>query len=80
MTVSAPDFDPELSGHSAIEVEGICHAVVSEYPADGDPQKVTECGDHVVNDPFEKDAREAFIGEAEMCSDCWPESVFSESP
>lgn len=36
MTVEVPDFDPELTGHSAVvisqEGSSVCHALVSRYP------------------------------------------------
>lgn len=30
MTVNAPDFDPTLNGHAAVEIENVVHAVVSK--------------------------------------------------
>jgi hypothetical protein len=35
MTVTPPDFDPEMTGHSAVLLDGTIHALVSKYDEDG---------------------------------------------
>jgi hypothetical protein len=47
MTIEAPDFDPELTGYSAVvlsqENSSVCHALISEYPQEKF-ERQTECG------------------------------------
>lgn len=82
MTINPPDFDPDLTGHSAVvlerEVNPVCHALVSAYP-DGEHEQQTECGIEVPSQIKLTDKaalRQEFIDDnCEMCSDCWPESV-----
>lgn len=83
MTIEEPDFDPELTGHSAVvlsqESSSVCHALISEYPQ-GEYERQTECG---IELPDEGELgtdrigpREEFIDTtSEMCPDCWPSSV-----
>lgn len=83
MTIEPPDFDSDLSGHSAVVLDGedspVCHALVSAYP-DGELEQQTECGNSVPSRlEFETDRigpRQEFIdSNAEMCPTCWPASV-----
>lgn len=76
MTVTAPDFDERLHGYSSVEVDGVCHALTTEY-IDGDPTNATECGIDVEEDFIQlaTGPREEFLGESEMCPDCWPSGV-----
>jgi hypothetical protein len=84
MTIEAPDFDPELTGYSAVVINRedgpICHALVSRYPQ-GEPEQQTECGIKVPQksrlDTDNIAPRKEFIeeGEPRMCLDCWPSSV-----
>ncbi|WP_143117709.1 hypothetical protein [Halomicrobium zhouii] len=77
MVISAPGFDRDLSGHSAVELErapGICHAVVSEFNEDGEQQDETECGvpteDDEIRPKLKFDDKEI-----EYCEECWPPTV-----
>jgi hypothetical protein len=78
MTVESPEWDSNLSGHSAIELTErqieICHAVIGSFENDGTPTSVTECG----LDVQEKDIlpREEFVeSNSIMCRECWPDEV-----
>lgn len=83
MTINAPDFDPDLTGHSAVVLEREdnteCHALVPAYP-DGEHEQQTECGIEVPSRIKLTDKaapRQEFIdGDSEMCTDCWPSLVF----
>lgn len=77
MTVDPPDYDPELKGHTAVAIEGECHATTADF-VDGEPKDVTECGlvvdEHL--DDFDVTTRGRLVEEgAEMCRECWPEEV-----
>jgi len=83
MTIEAPDFDPDLSGHSAVVLDGedgpVCHALVSAYP-DGEPEQQTECGIGVPSriklDTDRAAPRQEFTDDdADMCPACWPSSA-----
>jgi hypothetical protein len=84
MTVEVPDFDPELTGHSAVvisqEGNSVCHALVSKYPQ-GEYEQQTECGiknpEKSKLDTDEVAPREKFIYQdgPKMCLNCWPSSV-----
>lgn len=79
--MEAPDFDPELAGHTAVVLEDgddeSCHAVVSEYP-DGERVRITECGLEIDRKPWKLDERGSYVdGEAHMCPECWPEEILS---
>lgn len=84
MTVEVPDFDPELTGHSAVvisqEGSSVCHALVSRYPQ-GELEQQTECGIKVPQksrlDTDDIAPRKKFTGEdgPMMCLDCWPSSA-----
>jgi hypothetical protein len=83
MTIEAPDFDPELTGYSAVVLKredgSMCHALVSRYPQ-GELEQQTECGIKVPQKSrLDTDGiapREEFIDDGpEMCLDCWPTSV-----
>lgn len=84
MTIEAPDFDPELTGYSAVvlnrEDGPICHALVSRYPQ-GEPEQQTECGIKVPQksrlDTDNIAPRKEFAEEGgpRMCLNCWPSSV-----
>jgi len=51
MTVNAPDFDPTLNGHAAVEIENVIHAVVSKYDEQGHKGQFTECGTRLEDFP-----------------------------
>jgi len=78
MTVDVPDFDEDLSGYSAIEIEEdgttVCHATITDY-VDGEEIQTTECRaariEIIDTMPRKK-------SDAKMCEDCWPESVIDE--
>lgn len=77
MTVNTPEFDEQLEGHSAVVLEGICHAVVSSYEGDGSGDKITECGESDF-EPIETNARKNLTKRSdEICPDCWPEHIWS---
>lgn len=72
MTVTAPEFDPDLEGHTAIELDGVGHAAVT-FPDIGD---ATECGIPLDRgDVQDVELREDLDEDLEWCGDCWPESV-----
>lgn len=78
MTVSAPEFDPELTGHSAIVFGEVCHAVVTSY-GESTPENVTECGLSVDNQG-DIEPRLAFDSDDYvMCPNCWPEHIVSDA-
>jgi len=78
MTVNAPDFDPNLSGHSAVNLKQkdseVCHAVVTKYTSDGEPIQQTECG-QTLSEATPAPREEFDSSEYEICSKCWPKSV-----
>lgn len=76
MTVTAPDFDEELHGHSSVKVDGTCHALTTDYSG-GDPTNATECGIDVEENfiRLETGPREEFLQEGQMCADCWPSEI-----
>lgn len=78
MTLEAPEFDPDLSGHSAIVLmrDGtpVCHAVVGTFRNDGTPTQATECGLPLYGK--EPEARKwAQTPETVPCAECWPPAV-----
>lgn len=72
MTVDAPDFDPELEGHAAIEIGELVHAVVTAY-GEGGEQQVTDCGRAIRNE-IDIQPRSEWDGD-EMCPKCWPAPI-----
>jgi len=82
MTVEPPEFDSNLSGHSAVLVDGLCHAVVSGITDAGNPSDFTECG-FEIRDNWRWSREKEFGPRAEfshrrMCNECWPEIVCDE--
>jgi len=80
MVISAPEFDEDLSGHSAVELDedpGVCHAAVSEYTGSGQ-QHVTECGSPV-NSKTILPRAEFDDDDVEYCSECWPADIVDTS-
>lgn len=80
MTTKIPDWDSDLSGHSAVvldqEDKPICHAAISAYDDNGQFYR-TECGKPIQGE--EQRPRESFTSPRyEMCLDCWPESIIDE--
>ena len=77
MTIDPPEWDPDLSGHSSVnldtEEESICHAIVSDYN-DEEQYFRTECGRPIEGGKQAPRSRfdEAAYG---MCLICWPESI-----
>lgn len=76
MTVSGPDFDEELYGYSSVKVDGICHALTTDY-SNGDPTNTTECGIDVEENfiQLETGPREEFLQGSQMCTECWPGEI-----
>ena len=78
MTVDAPGWDSDLSGHSAVVLEleddPICHAVITDYLEGGEQVEKTECG-QLIRDS-DPQPREAFeTPKYMMCERCWPDTV-----
>jgi hypothetical protein len=78
MTVEAPEFDPELLGHSAIVLmrDGtpVCHAVVGTFRSDGTPTNATECG-LSLHGKFPSAREDVQTPETALCHECWPSEV-----
>jgi hypothetical protein len=74
VTIEIPEFDPNLTGHSAVLFEDergeVCHAVETEYTGEGSRQ-VTVCGIEIDDEVVEPRQifREAGV---RMCGECWP--------
>lgn len=80
MTVIPPDFDKEMHGHSAVKIEGACHAMVSDYST-GEQRDATECGILLSSHQSNLDLGSRIDFQEEnvpMCSDCWPAEVIGE--
>jgi len=78
MTVTAPEFDEELHGHSAVQVDDVCHASVTIYDAEG-PKDATECGLALSTHHSKLDTgtRKDYVNEGtRMCRECWPSSIY----
>jgi len=77
MTVSPPDFDPDLLGFASIIKDGQCHALVSDYDDDGEYIRITECEIEISDSEVaNSQARSEFIDEdVEWCAECWPRDV-----
>ena len=77
MTVSIPEFDEQLHGHSAVQLDGVCHAIVSDY--DGEfREDATECGLNLSTHRSRLDTgtRKDFVDEgSRMCRECWPSDI-----
>jgi NAD(P)H-flavin reductase len=79
--IEVPEWDPNLTGHSAVLFEGergeVCHAVVTEYTDEGQRQ-VTVCGIEIDGQVVEsRDTfREAGV---RMCGECWPLEELEEN-
>jgi len=78
MTVNAPDFDPTLNGHAAVEIENVLHAVVSKYDEQGHKGQFTECGTRLEDFPDGETIR-GDRKEMEHCNDCWPKLVVNDT-
>jgi len=76
VTINTNDYDPDLTGHASVVIDGVCHAVISEYNADATDRDFTECGLKIPqNKLLDIQPRKDFFDCAKMCLKCWPESV-----
>ncbi len=78
MTVTPAEVDPEMHGHTAVNLDGTCHAKVSDY-SDGERSDATECGIRLSENLTRYDigAREQFAEDGiQMCRECWPSSIY----
>ncbi|WP_254831573.1 hypothetical protein [Haloglomus salinum] len=78
MTVTAPEFDPELNGYAAIERDGTVHAVSGEYDSEGEQNFEAHCGAFTIGSQ-EGGPRSEYLGEGyDWCGRCWPDWVIEE--
>jgi hypothetical protein len=76
MTVETFEFDPELTGHGAVLIDGVAHATRTRYSTDsGDPYSSIECEVVEVDVPFDKMGCRGEMLDRNMCPECWPNSV-----
>ena len=74
MTVTPLNDDPEtLRGMSAVDLEGIIHAEISDYST-GEYRRATECG-RVLDDEPHRSLDELLAGDVVLCEECWPEET-----
>ena len=80
--IEAPDFDPELHNHSAVGINSVCHAVVSDVHDGEYRSDLTECGLVLENGRFDGiERRLSFTKQSiSMCQECWPKSVHKGDP
>lgn len=76
--IDIPDFDPELMGRHAIEINGICHATVTTYTDDGHRKEYTNCGINIEDNSelsiLDGADRHEFL-DLPMCEECWPDEI-----
>ena len=81
MTIDIPEFDPGLSGHTAVVLEDdseeLCYATVTEHMEDG-RRFLTEYGRQIHS--RETELREVFSDAGvRMCGECWPLEELEDS-
>ncbi len=81
MTVTPPDFDKQLKNHTAIAIDGVCHAITSglDEHTPGKMIDKTECGITPV-DALAMKTRIDFADDGvPMCRQCWPDHIMADN-
>lgn len=82
MTINIEDHGEMIRGHGAVEVEGVVHAMASDYSSgELPPDNVTVCGAHNFGDDISIGAPVLeFRDEGySWCEDCWSVAPIPEN-